>query len=445
MTEAITTYLDQQQLPLPFCPGCGHASILKALDRALVKLQLKPENVVLVTDIGCVGLSDKFFITQAFHGLHGRSITYASGLALAQPSKNIIVLIGDGGIGIGGHHLINAARRNMNLSVLVFNNFNYGMTGGEHSVTTPAGGLTATTLVGQIEQPMDICATAAVNGGSFIARTTSFDNDLSEVISEAITHPGFSLVDIWELCTSYYAVKNKFGKKTIEETLERLSLETGILQKNEVKSFYTSYMEKASAVQKAASTHDHRIEISHASQLEQAVKISLAGAAGEKIISAARAFGQGAVRSGLYVSQRDDYPVTVKTGHSLAEVILSPSPIKYTGKRIPDVLIILFKEGLQKVAGLLPALTSEQCVYLNAELGEINTAARVRLLNFQHSGALHRRKEAYAVVALAAVLNEEDWYPVEAYQAALLSRKRFAKQYTAALDAAKRVLEPTNG
>ena len=133
----LATYRNER--PYPFCPGCGHGLILDAFNKALVKLALDPQRVVIVTDIGCQGLGDQYFVTNAFHGLHGRSIAYATGIKLADPELKVIVMIGDGGCGIGGAHLLNAARRNIGLPVLVFNNFNFGMTGGEHSVTTPAG------------------------------------------------------------------------------------------------------------------------------------------------------------------------------------------------------------------------------------------------------------------------------------------------------------------
>ncbi len=133
----------------PFCPGCGHGLILNQLNAALMRLELDPRRVVIVSDIGCQGLGDQYFTTHAFHGLHGRSIAYATGIKLADPDLKVIVIMGDGGAGIGGAHLLNAARRNIGLTVLVFNNFNFGMTGGEHSVTTPPGGITATTRDGQ--------------------------------------------------------------------------------------------------------------------------------------------------------------------------------------------------------------------------------------------------------------------------------------------------------
>ncbi len=168
--DPLSTYKNER--PLPFCPGCGHALILNHLDKALTRLQIPPTQTVIVTDIGCVGLSDQYFATNAFHGLHGRSIAYATGIKLANPDLHVIVLMGDGGAGIGGAHLINAARRNIGLTVLVFNNFNFGMTGGEHSVTTPHGAITATTRHGNPEYPLDICATVGemVRVLSFAAR-----------------------------------------------------------------------------------------------------------------------------------------------------------------------------------------------------------------------------------------------------------------------------------
>ncbi len=131
--------------PYPFCPGCGHGPILDALNAALVARDADPARVVIVSDIGCSGLSDQYFDTSAFHGLHGRSITYASGIKLARPDLDVVVVMGDGGTGIGGAHLLSAARRNIGMTVLVFNNLNFGMTGGQHSATTPEGGLTPTT------------------------------------------------------------------------------------------------------------------------------------------------------------------------------------------------------------------------------------------------------------------------------------------------------------
>ena len=183
------TYLNPAIGPLPFCPGCGHDSLVRNLDAALVRLGADPAKTVLVTDIGCIGLTCRHFITHAFHGLHGRSITYACGLKLARPDLNVIAIKGDGACGIGGTHLLNVARRNIGITLLVANNFNYGMAGGQHSVTTPTGGNTSDTPWGNVEAPMDLCATAAAAGAGWVYRATTFDDDLADVLVRAISSP----------------------------------------------------------------------------------------------------------------------------------------------------------------------------------------------------------------------------------------------------------------
>ena len=117
--------------PPVFCPGCSHDRSVHTLDRTLKEMGFKGSDVVIVSDIGCSGLFDTFFKTHAFHGLHGRALTYAAGIKLAQPHLKVIVTMGDGGLGIGGAHFLAACRRNLDLSLLVLNNFNFGMTGGQ--------------------------------------------------------------------------------------------------------------------------------------------------------------------------------------------------------------------------------------------------------------------------------------------------------------------------
>ncbi|MEE8331052.1 MAG: thiamine pyrophosphate-dependent enzyme, partial [Acidimicrobiia bacterium] len=231
MTDTTITPLStyRNETPYPFCPGCGHGSILDELNTALSDLKLDPAQVVIVSDIGCAGLSDQYFKTSAFHGLHGRSVTYASGIKLARPDLTVIVIMGDGGTGIGGTHLVNAARRNVGITVLVFNNFNFGMTGGQHSTTTPEGAVTSTTPGGNLEHPLDICGTVGVNGASYVYRGTSFDKQLAERIRDGITRPGFALLDIWELCSAYFMPANKFGRKALDATMDQLGFDSGVL------------------------------------------------------------------------------------------------------------------------------------------------------------------------------------------------------------------------
>jgi 2-oxoglutarate ferredoxin oxidoreductase subunit beta len=318
--------------PYPFCPGCGHGLILDQLNAALVKLQLDPHRVVIVSDIGCVGLADQYFITNTFHGLHGRSVAYASGIKLANPSLRVIVVIGDGGCGIGGTHLVNAARRNIGVTTLVFNNLNFGMTGGEHSVTTPQGSLTATTQAGNLERPLDLCATVAVNGASYAYRGTAFEPDLADRIAEAIQNDGFSLLDIWELCTAYFAPSNDFSRKKLADTLSEIGFPTGIVHREERPEYAREYRRVYSVESREAGEHrrsegesvERGLETRFTSDLKRRVSIVIAGSAGGKVRSAARLLGQAATLCGLWAAQRDEYPVTVGTGHSVSDVVLSP-------------------------------------------------------------------------------------------------------------------------
>jgi pyruvate/2-oxoacid:ferredoxin oxidoreductase beta subunit/Pyruvate/2-oxoacid:ferredoxin oxidoreductase gamma subunit len=421
MSTPLPTYLDPGTLPFPFCPGCGHGTILERLDAALVGLQIDPGKLVVVSDIGCSGLSDKFFATHAFHGLHGRSVTYATGIKLANPELHVVVLMGDGGCGIGGHHLINAARRNIGITVVVFNNFNYGMTGGQHSVGTPTGGVTSTTPLGQLERPMDICGTVAVNGASFAARTTTFDTDVSELMTRALSNDGFSLVDVWELCTAYYAPTNKLSRKSMEGLLASLAFPTGVLAdepRPEYAKAYRAQHAGVGAVLPAEAMPGRPITPAFTSELDRPLSWVIAGAAGKRIGSAAGALARGAVLSGLWATQRNDYPVTVRTGFSLSEVILSPDEVLFTGTPSPDVVLDLFAEGHAKAVARVRALGPEARVYRNAELPPVETAARVVTLDFARAEGWERKKDAWALMAVAAALRDTGAYPVDALRQA---------------------------
>jgi 2-oxoglutarate/2-oxoacid ferredoxin oxidoreductase subunit beta len=432
--QTIETYLNNDLLPYPFCPGCGHGTILNTLNTAMVQLQLDAHEVVVVSDIGCQGLSDKFYTTNAFHGLHGRSVTYATGIKMSNPDLKPIVLIGDGGCGIGGHHLLNAARRNIGMTVLVFNNFNYGMTGGEHSATTPEGALTTTTQYGQLERPLDICGTVQVNGAGFVARKTAFDKDLPDVIAEAIAYDGFSLIDIWELCTAYYVPNNRFSRKSLLEMLETYNFPTGIIHREDRPEYSRAYRAATSDMSGQPTMAGRGWEQSHQSSIKTAKRCVIAGAAGKKIGSAATAFCRGAILSGLWTTQRNDYPVTVKTGHSVAEIIVSPEEIYYTGITTPDVMVVVFPEGLKKEQGRIAQLPPEATLYINKELLPVETNATIVPLDFK---ATRQKQETWAMMALATVLRESGMYPLAAFEEAVSAVKRFAEGNLAAIKASE--------
>jgi len=412
-----TSYMTDKIGPLPFCAGCGHTTLINALNKALVKLQLDPKKVVIVTDIGCIGLSDRYFTTNAFHGLHGRSITYACGLKLARPDLYVITLMGDGASGIGGTHFLNVARRNIGITLLVGNNFNYGMTGGQHSVTTPSGGITSTTPWGNPEGPMDLCGTAAAAGAAWVYRATMFDKDLSDVIADAIMQPGYAMMDIWELCTAYYTPRNNLKKKELFELLESHELKTGLVV-DKPRLEYTENYRQAYESGKGVIKKKPLIEPKFENSVKKQTGIFIAGSAGQKIVSAATLLAEGGIFAGLNVTQKDDYPITVQTGHSVAEIIVSPDQIHYTSIKSPDYFVLISEDGLKRTRAKVASLPETCILYCDENIELPETKAQVRRLSLK---ALSKEsgKLALSTAAIALMLADSGLYPLEAFETAI--------------------------
>ncbi len=388
--------------PYGFCPGCSHGRILDALDRALVRLQWDPAEVVIVTDIGCVGLSDQYFATSAFHGLHGRSLTYATGLKVARPDLHVIVLIGDGGCGIGGTHLLNAARRNVGITTIVFNNLNFGMTGGEHSVATPPQMRTSTTPWGHLERPLDIAGTAALNGATYVWRGTAFDAELTDRLEEALRHPGFALLEVWELCVAYFAAMNRLSARKLKAVMEELDFRHGLLR-HEAREEY-GHLLHALAERERSETPPlppHPLPARFPPRLKERRSIVIAGSAGGRVRTAGHLVGTAAALSGLWATQRDDYPVTVRSGHSVSELIVAPQEIRYTGVEHPDLLVLLTQDGYRKAKHHLQAMSPQAWLVVPPAFADLSTTAQKLVLDPARLGARGTQAQAMAMIAAA--------------------------------------------
>jgi pyruvate/2-oxoacid:ferredoxin oxidoreductase beta subunit/Pyruvate/2-oxoacid:ferredoxin oxidoreductase gamma subunit len=427
--------------PLPFCPGCGHGFLTRALDQALVKLQPDPAKVVIVTDIGCIGMSDRHFITHAFHGLHGRALTYASGLKLARPDLTVIALQGDGGVGIGAAHLLSAARRNVGITLLIGNNFNFGMTGGQHSVTTPAGGRTATTPGGNPETPLDICAAAVAAGAPWVARSTVYEKDLPDMIARAITHDGFAVLDVWELCTAHYSPRNMLKKKDLYAIMESQGMRVGLFAEKPRPELGSVFREAAITARGAAQS-PRAIEPKYAHAVPGQTGILIAGSAGQRVKSAATLFARAAILSGLHATQKDDYPITVMTGHSLAEVILSPETIDYTAIDSPEYVLVISPEGLARTKSRIEKLGGNSLVIAEDALDLPKTSARVVKLPLQ-TAARSAGAGSLTLVALGAFLARTDLFPIEAFRDTVseLQREEFREAGLRAIETGMKLME----
>ncbi|HEC88973.1 MAG: 2-oxoacid:ferredoxin oxidoreductase subunit beta [Thermoplasmata archaeon] len=219
--ERMERYLRLNIFPTTFCPGCGCGSILNAFIHALDDLDIPPEEVVTVTGIGCSSwIPSPYFKGDVLHTTHGRSIAFATGVKIVKPDMRVVVFGGDGDlIGIGGNHLIHAARRNIDLTVFLVNNFVYGMTGGQVSPTTPYNIQTTTTPYGNVENPFSIAEVIASSGASYVARWTTYHIfQLVRAMKEALQKKGFSFIEIISQCPMNYgrAVKLRSGPKLLK-------------------------------------------------------------------------------------------------------------------------------------------------------------------------------------------------------------------------------------
>jgi 2-oxoglutarate ferredoxin oxidoreductase subunit beta len=203
--------LRQDRLPHIWCSGCGLGTALNSFLNALIKSNLDPDKVAVVSGIGCTGRVAGYVAMDSFHTTHGRAIPFATGLKLANPGLKVVVFSGDGDlIAIGGNHFIHAARRNMDMTVLCVNNFIYGMTGGQLAPTTPTEARTSTSPLGNRDHPFNLSYLAAASGATYVARwTTLHVRRLERAIGEALAKPGFSFVEIISPCPTLYGRLNK--------------------------------------------------------------------------------------------------------------------------------------------------------------------------------------------------------------------------------------------
>lgn len=212
-SQLVEKYMRIEHLPHIWCPGCGNGVIMHAVIRAIDNLKLDKDKVCIVSGIGCSSRAAGYLDFNTIHTTHGRALAFATGIKLAKPELEIVVIAGDGDIAaIGGNHLIHAARRNVGMTVVVMNNNIYGMTGGQYSPTTPNGEFGTTVPYGNIDRPFDIAALAAGAGASYTARGTAYSPaQLTAYIQKGILHKGFSLIECVSVCPVYYGRKNKKG------------------------------------------------------------------------------------------------------------------------------------------------------------------------------------------------------------------------------------------
>lgn len=275
MAEAVTEfnirdYLREELMPHFMCPGCGHGIALRALLWALHELQIDKDKLAIVSGIGCSGRVGAYIDANTLHVTHGRPLAYATGLKLARPDLEVVVITGDGDcLAIGGNHLIHACRRNLNITCMMLNNEVYGMTGGQASPTTSESRYTTTTPLGAHEPVFDACKLAEAAGAGLVGREITLQTPaLKNLLRKAISHPGFAFVEVISDCTEIFGRKNDLGNSPemvlsqkagvrpesygtiVDQPFHANEMSTGVLAQNDRPEYYDGYCKVMETAQK---------------------------------------------------------------------------------------------------------------------------------------------------------------------------------------------------
>jgi len=219
------------RMPHIWCAGCGIGPAVGCFIRAIENSGLDPDKIALISGIGCAGRAAGYVKLDSFHTTHGRALPFATGLKVGNPELNVVVFSGDGDlVAIGGNHLIHSARRNIDITVICINNFNYGMTGGQMGPTTPLDARSTTAPYGNVEYPFNVPYLVAASGATYVARWTVLHaRQLEWSITEALIKPGFSFIEVLAPCPTLYGRMNKEpqGMNTMHSYQERSVVKDG--------------------------------------------------------------------------------------------------------------------------------------------------------------------------------------------------------------------------
>jgi len=272
-SKILETYYPNKTKASSFCPGCGIGITGQALARALESIGIPLDKVAVMAGAGCHGFTTADFACDQYLGAHGRALASATGLKLARPDLTVVTLAGDGDTGaIGGNHFLHAARRNVDVTLIISNNFIYGRTGGQYGPTSPAGSVTTTAPHGLMEPTIDFCKLAEAAGATFVARGTTYHTtQLVDLIGKGILHKGFSVIDVISQCPESYGRLNpqrmgrtgtqmmkwmrenavsveKAKKATAEELANKIRI--GIFVEKEAPEFVAEYQKLVKRVQR---------------------------------------------------------------------------------------------------------------------------------------------------------------------------------------------------
>jgi 2-oxoglutarate ferredoxin oxidoreductase subunit beta len=383
-------FLREEKLPHFFCSGCGCGQVLNYFTQALNALQMDVEKMLTIGGVGCTARMPVYLKSDTFHGVHGRTLAWATGVKMHQPEIPIVIFAGDGDlVSIGGNHFIHAARRNLDVTVIMVNNLNFAMTGGQVAPTTPLGSVTMTTPYGNDEPAFDVAQLAMAAGATHVERwTTSRPIQCEQAIKRALQHKGFSLIEIVSQCPTHfgrYALKSGDPGKLLQwihqnsYLLEQADRLTDEEKQNKLACGIFKFSEGARPLAQkfrdgARPLCEKKEEIysetpaagNHVSTLPYPQRLTLCGMGGQGIILASVLLGTAAVTlAGLHAVQTQSYGSEARGGQCQAELIIDRDPILSPVAQKKDLLLAMFSEAYHKY---IPDLKTDGVLVYDTDL-----------------------------------------------------------------------------
>lgn len=441
----VDKYYRQAGLPTIWCPGCGTGIVVNAMVRAIDKLGLNQDDVVIVTGIGCSGYLYNYLNFDGYHGTHGRALPAATGMKLANPRLKVIVPMGDGDCAaIGGNHFIHAARRNIDMTAIVINNSIYGMTGGQYSPMTPRNSVAATAPYGHVEKALDICAVAKAAGATYVARGTTYHvRQLIDLIAGGIDHKGFSVIEVISQCPIQFGRRNRQGdaadmlrwykdkavsvraaaKMSPEELADRIVI--GELHRVDDEPEYTEEYDRV--IQRAQDRVKVRTEQPDQPGADGGAvpkvgrrEIQIAGIGGQGLALAGVILAEAAgMHEGRHVTHTEVHGANARGGPSRSEVIISDDEIDFPFITATDVLVATTPGDVSRY---LPSLKPDGILIVDSSVvSDVpDTTATVYRLPLTTIARSELGAEfVLGIVALAAIATISGFVSMEALEKAV--------------------------
>lgn len=361
--------------PTIWCPGCGHGIITHAILRACEEMGWNKDEMVGIAGIGCSSRAPSYLDCVGAQTTHGRAIAFATGIKTVQPDKHVFLTLGDGDCcAIGGNHFIHACRRNIDMTIVVMNNYIYGMTGGQVSPTTPELSYSTTTPYGNIDNPFDVCNLAIASGATFVARATAANpNQICSLIKKGFQNRGVSVIEVLAPCPTGFGGKNGFrhvtemydylkevsvsiekATKMTEEELENKII-TGVLKNKQLEEYCDKYNRIVVSGAKytpplTIPTGDYIVEEPLNSERYEC---RFAGTGGQGLLSTGRIFADAMIRQGQQVVYAQSYGSEKRGGASRSEVIVGNEEVGFPGVLAPDFLVAMSQRAYDEFAPVM--------------------------------------------------------------------------------------------